>query len=569
MKNVLNRSLTTWCVLVLATLSSTQLYGLTSPAETISDDELLRGFEQYLPELSRPENESTPLLAKLFEINRTPPEVQRTLLETIYNSVISSNPYKNNVAKVRTFEKFTPCADELNVTSKRSVVCKKAIEKLLNRPVASNQLPRIGCAFSGGGMRAAICTDGFIKGAYKAGLDGALLYTSSVSGSTWFEAPAHLSNKSYGEFADEFLMRVSTGILGKRPNEQLADLLSSSAVVIDSFLRRIAFDETPTIIDLYGMLIGMTFFGPEERKNILNIDLTSQIPHIALGQAPIPLYSAVYANTSKKKTTYSWVECSPFEVACYEHRAAVPAWAFGRRFETGESKNAAPALSLSYLMGVWGSAISISFAELYGQVVGSMEPKALFEPLKELIEESLIGSIRIFPAKIRNVTYHLDKAPDPTTRMHTIIDAGLAVNVSVVPLLQRNLDIIIVCDFSSDIDNCQELRKAEEYARKNNLPFPKIDYTGAADRPYTIFGDQTGTAPIIIYVPLLKNPRYLPNFDPRVLMGAGQFMNVTNFAYNIEQAKQVAGLLEFTVAELKNDLVKLINQVVDKKGQTA
>lgn len=569
MKNVLNRSLTIWCVLVLATLSSTQLYGLTPPAETISDDQLLRGFEQYLPELSRPENENIPLLARLFEINKTTPEVQRTLLETIYNTVISNNPYKNSVAKVRTFETFKPCHDELMIVNKRALVCKKAVEKLLKKPISNQQLPRIGCSFSGGGMRAAICADGFMKGAVKNGLDMAFLYTSSVSGSTWFEAPAHLTDKSYGDFADIFLARISTGILGKRPTEQLNDLLTSSSVILDSFLRRLAFDEVPTIIDLYGLMLGLTLFGPEEKKNILSIDLVSQIPYIAQGQSPFPIYSATYAKIDKKRTSYAWVEFTPFQVTCYDHKAAVPSWAYGRKFEMGESKNAAPSLSLAYLMGIWGSAISISFAELYGQVVNQLEPKALFDPLKELIEASYIGNMRVFPAKIRNVTYKLEKAPDPTTNMHTIIDAGLTVNVSVIPLLQRNLDIIIVCDFSSDIDNCQELRKAEEYAHKNNLPFPKIDYTGAADRPYTIFGDQTGTAPTIIYVPLLKNPRYLPNFDPRVLMGAGQFMNVANFAYSHEQAKQVAGLLEFTVAEMKNDLVTLINQVVAKKGQTA
>lgn len=529
---------------------------------------MLRDFDRYLPELTRIDGDHEPLLAKLFNINQTPPDIQRTLLETIYNTVISNNPYKNKIAKVRTFETFQICQEEQSIANKRALVCKKAIEKLLKRPISMSQLPRIGCSFSGGGMRAAICTDGFIKGAAKTGLDTAFLYTSSVSGSTWFEAPAHLTDKSYGDFADIFLARISTGILGKRPSEQLSDLLASSTLIIDSFLRKIAFNEAPTIIDLYGIMLGMTIFGPEDKKNILSIDLTSQIPHIAQGQAPIPLYSAVYAKTGKTKTTYSWVEFSPFEVACYEHRAAVPTWSYGRRFDAGESKNASPALSLPYLTGIWGSAISINFAELYGQVVDSLEPKEFFKPLKELIDDSVIGNIRVFPAKIRNVTYHLDKAPDQLSKEHIIIDAGLHVNVSVIPLLQRNLDIIIVCDFSSDIDKCQELHKAEDFARKNNLPFPQIDYTGAADRTYTIFGDATGTAPIIIYIPLLKNTRYRPNFDPRSQMGVGQFMNVANFAYSHEQAKIVAGLLEFTVTELKDDLVKLINQVVDRKAST-
>lgn len=526
--------------------------------ESISDDDMIRGFEKYLPELRGTDSNQIPLLTRLFYENKTSPEVQRGILEFIYNSIISNNPYKDKIAKVRTFEAFSPCTEEIALVTKRVPVCKKAVEKLVNGKLTDAQLPRIGCAFSGGGARAAYCSCEFARHADKAGLADAFLYTSSVSGGTWFDAAAHLTRKRYSEFADDFVNRGINGILAKKPREIVNELMSHSSLILDAFLRRIAFNETPTVIDLYGILLGLTFLGQENKNTLPTIDLTNQTPFITDGQLSIPLYSAIYAQVNKKKTVYSWVEFSPFEVTCYEHKAAVPAWSYGRKFDSGESKNTAPALSLPFEMGIWGSAISISFGELCREVFSNLEPKSLFEPLKEFIEESVIGDVRIFPAKIRNMTYHLDKAPDQTSRTHTIIDAGIKVNVSIIPLLQRHMDIIIVLDFSSDLENCEELRNAEEYARKNNLPFPKIDYTDAAKRTFSIFGDWAHKTPVIVYVPLLQNPRYLPTFDPRQLMKSGNFMHITNFAYEKYQLDLISGYMKQVVADIMPDLIMLM-----------
>lgn len=564
MKTFKTRSVTLWCALLVITFSSAQLYADT-PIETVSDEVLLQGFEQYLPELvSKQDHE--PLLATLFSINRTPLEVQRTVLESIYNSVISANPYKDRTATVRTFDRFTLCQDESATIGKRATFCKSAIEKLLNRKITDNQFPRIGFCFSGGGIRAAVSADGFMKGLAKTGILDTGLYTAALSGSTWLLAPWITSGKKYEEFADELLVRIANGIIGKKLSEQLSDLTSFSSVIVSTFLRRIAFEELPTVIDLYGLMLGLTLLGPDEKKQLLHLDLTSQIPHINQGQAPLPLYSAVYVKNGNSAPSYEWVEFSPFEVTCYDQKAAVPAWAFGRKFEKGTSKNAAPSLPLCYLMGIWGSAISISCGELFGMVVNKLEPQALFDPLKQLLNATTLGDIRIFPAIVRNPTYHLEQSPDQLEPTYTIIDAGIPCNIPLPPLLHRNLDIIIIGDFSSDLEDANELRRAEKYAHAHKLPFPKINYEGIATRTYSVFGNANGDAPIVVYITLVKNTRYLADFDPLKLMGLGYFMNVLNFNYSIDQAKALAGLTEFTVTEMKQLLTKLIAHVVDKKA---
>ncbi len=563
MKTFQTRSVTLWCALLVVTFSSARLYADT-PVETVSDEVLIRGFEQYLPELIS-QQDHEPLLATLFSINRTPPDVQRTILETIYNSVISTNPYKDRIATVRTFDRFTLCQDENSTISKRATFCKNAVEKLLNRKIAENQLPRIGFCFSGGGIRAAVSADGFMKGLSKTGILDTGLYAAALSGSTWLLAPWITSGKRYEDFADELLVRISNGIIGKKLSEQIYDLTSFSSVIISTFLRRIAFEELPTVIDIYGLMLGLTLLGPNEKKQLLHLDLTSQAPHINQGQAPFPLYSAVYVKNGDNAPSYEWVEFSPFEVTCYDQNAAAPAWAFGRKFEKGASKNAAPSLPLCYLMGIWGSAISISCGELFGMIVNKLEPQALFDPLKQLLNATTVGDIRIFPAIVRNPTYHLEQSHDQLVKAHTIIDAGIPCNIPLPPLLHRNLDIIIIGDFSSDLEDANELRRAEKYARTHNLPFPKINYEGISTRTYTIFGNANGNAPIVVYIPLVKNTRYLADFDPIKLMGIGHFMNILNLNYSIDQAKTLAGLTEFTVTEMKQLLTKLIAHVVDKK----
>ncbi|MCL5436639.1 MAG: hypothetical protein M1549_02045 [Candidatus Dependentiae bacterium] len=551
----------------MVALLTTFLSPLCAVAYDVTDEAMWRELERYAPELTRAQDGREPFLVTLFAINRTPPEVQRSILETIYNKIIATNLYKDLTAKVRTFKRFSLCEQERATMGKRGAGCKKAVEKLLKKSITPKQLPRIGICMSGGGMRAATSGDGFLKGLAATGLLDAALYLASLSGSTWLCAPWITSGESsYTPFADELLVRVSKGILGQSFSSQLLDLGTCSTVILESFLRHLAFNELPTVIDLYGLMLGLTLLSTEDKKQMMLVDLTSQTKCVSNGQTPLPIYSAVYVRDDGEKNIYDWVEFSPFEVSCYSQGTAVPAWAFGRSFENGVSKNAAPPLPLCYLMGVWGSAISISCGELFNMIVHNIKPQFLFDPLKLILQATLIGDVRLFPATVRNVAYGLSQSPDQKMPIRTIIDAGIHCNLPVAPLLYRNLDIIIIGDFSSDLTNAPELKKAEAYAHKHKLPFPQINYNGISTRTCSIFKDPNGKAPTIVYVPLIKNAGYSASFDPAELMQIGHFMSVLNFYYSLDEARRAAGLMEYTMTELSAELTNLIAQVVVKKA---
>lgn len=528
------------------------------------------GFRQYNPGLARlyeqQSSGSDTLLDALFNASTMSLTEKRSILEFIYNNVIGNNPYKDIEARVRSFSRFSFCDQEIAFIEKRGEKSLNNLQLLTGRFVTSQEFPKIGVCLSGGGVRAAIGAAGMLHGLEKAGILGSALWVASLSGSTWAVAPWISENKSCGDFIDGYLLRVSDGIIGKDLSNQLYDSASFIALITDVLLRRLAFDDKPNVIDMYGLLLGLSYFDETNKNALMSLDLASQGRFLTEGDYPLPIYSAAILRQDKRKNyNYAWLEFSPYEVASYDLKTAVPTWSFGRRFDRGISKSVSPSLPLHYLMGIWGSAISASFYEMFKFMLGKLQPHSLFDPLKLLLDETVIGDIRIFPAKIRNMNYHIPDFPETTTRVHTVVDAGISVNIPVAPLLQRGADIIIIGDFSADVATSNELRKAEMYAMSHNLPFPQIDYTGIASRPCSIFSDPTGAAPTVVYLPMAKNSHFNENYDPQILLGVGEPLNTTNFVYTQQQAEDLAGLMRFNVLESRDGIIDSINQMIDKK----
>ena len=125
---------------------------------------------------------------------------------------------------------------------------------------------------------------------------------------------------------------------------------------------------------------------------------------------------------------------------------------------------------------------------------------------------------------------------------------------------ERSVDIIIIFDASSDL-NGTELRKAEKLAQKYGYPFPTIDYARVND-VYSVYKHPTDThAPIIIYMPLVKNPGYMNGWDPH----ASDFTSTFNFSYTTEQVQQLSGLSGYSFLTSKKMILETIRDWVKKK----
>lgn len=493
--------------------------------------------------------------------------IPHQLLSSVYSHLTFQDPYAKATAKVRTYGKNSLCPEEIAATEARAEKCLNAIQKLVNQKINPKAMPRIAVAGSGGGTRAAVAFAGLLNGLDKDGFFDAILYIAGLSGSTWTVAPyAAAEQDSFKDFYPIFIDRIIHGIMNKPEHEALEYLQKFLPVLTEFIIRKLIFKDIPNVIDIYGFCLAVNFLGENAAQDFLNTGLMALQKNVEKGQRPYPILTSIIPLGDT--IHYDWVTISPYEVASDDLDAAAPAWAFGRSFDNGVSTNKAPFLPLGFYMGVCGSALSISFEELYEMYLNSI-PQSLVHALQTLSQPNAFGESRVFPAIIRNYTYNMKNSPRATSNFNTLVDAGISINLPLPPLLNpdRAVDIIIICDASGDVINAPELLKAQAYAQAHNLPFPTIDYSNITNQAFSVFNDgPSSNAPIIIYVPMIRNTNYSATFIPQNNMGNGQFMNTGNFDYSLAQANLLAGLLEESAHELKNALLSALQSVIQRKS---
>ena len=494
--------------------------------------------------------------------------IPQNLLEKIYGLLSKENTYNATKAYVRVCDQSTSMGyDEKKIITHRLANCNSAFEKLLGKKIPLRQTPRVALCCSGGGVRAALSTAGFLYGLEQEKILDGVLYAAGLSGSTWTIAPWMYSPDTFCTFYPAFMKRITHGFLHTSATTGIKDLKNALPTIANYLLKKLVFNETPSVIDIYGYCLALTLFDENLKNNYLTVDLADQKAFIQQGQRPFPLYTAVIPHDDNEN--YSWITFSPDEITISDLYAAVPAWGYGREFVKGASTTFAPPITGGFLLGLWGSALSVSCEEFSKLILRSLEPKTIFGPLAQFLESSSIQDSRFFPAKLRNITYQLPQFPLSEETHTTVVDAGLHFNIPLPPLLTRDrkVDIIIICDASADVLGAPELKLAEKWAHDNNIPFPKINYNGITDRPYTIFDDgKQSRAPIVIYVPMVYNPTYSTLFDPQESLGMGKFLNTLNFKYSDAQAHTLSGLFMEAVHELKDDFIATLNTVIERKA---
>lgn len=440
---------------------------------------------------------------------------------------------------------------EKQYLSARMSKVKLAQEKLLDLKLKDDEVLKIAFCGSGGGYRAMIATTGSVVGAQKIGLLDASTYFASLSGSTWMLSAWTQMGISPEEFKNQLIPRVK---------ENLFSGLSENVKNIASYLfKKYIFDEPLSLIDLYGMLLANKLLSGLGR-NIQDIVLSDQAGRVASGDWIYPIYTAVITKTMP----YQWIEFTPHEIGSSYLNSYVPTWAFGRKFLQGKSINFAPEQSLGFFMGIWGSAFSANFKEIYKNVQNLLSP-TLANALKYGTQELKFGTMRMYPAKLFNYTRGMLNLPLNQQETITLIDAGLGCNLPAVPLFrkERNIDVMIFLDASQDVNEALELKCAQAYAQANNLKFPPIDYTNIGQKVISVFQDEKDpTVPIVIYMPRIKNIKYSPNFDPTANILSGGYLSTDNFAYTPEQFTTFSGLTEFNMVDSKDIIINVLKNLI-------
>ena len=250
----------------------------------------------------------------------------------------------------------------------------------------------------------------------------------------------------------------------------------------------------------------------------------------------------------------------------------------GRHYKKGTSINHTPELPLSVLLGTWGSAPAATINSIIS-TLEKEEPayKEFLELLKKYLKK--IGKDRLIPCEL--------KLPNFTKGMNTplsdhknlqLIDAGIEMNLPYPPVSgiwpERTADIMFFFD-NSEGPVGDELKKCSKYAKKNNLPFPPINFTDINKKTISIF-KVNQQEPLIIYMPgisdshLWEKYKSDPQFKNYNLTGfdfkketENGFCQTQYFQYSLEHSNLVSHQTEFNILANQDIITQAIKWKID------
>ena len=558
----------------------------------------------------------------------------------------TASPYDDTVAEVERRDGLG--AEEATYTQRRKRAALPHLWRFVHGTAASStstlsasSAPTVAICLSGGGYRAMLGSLASMKALDELGVLSASSYMAGLSGSTW--AMSQLYSRP-----DAATSPLDLGtILGRVCESVSLPLLSlpSSAAAREELLaivRRSIVDklyhsqQSLTITDMLAWFISQrvlasvppaaadsdkpaaTAASPAARTYISNLTLSSQREALATASLPFPLYSAV---SSPEQMQF---EFSPYSVGSYESSAFIPTWAFNRPFAASRSTSPFPREPhLSTLLSAFSSAhctdLSNQLREMASQMrAGERLKHGVSALVERMAREWKLDAVHPFEAiRFHSFLHQLASQPllpASLTQSDTlaVMDAGLAFNYPLVPLLQpcRAVDVVLLADFTSPPEAMDGtfLKAVQRYCAAHGLPLPRwtdgyqplgrthiqpdervkraqlqqaeriaahtsgeqaeLDALQAACHSrVTVFPGRREGVPTIVYVPLLSNERYDADFCPRRVFQSGGFTTTLNFVYRREESEQLCGLVEANVRECKDVLRQVVREKWEQKGR--
>lgn len=489
---------------------------------------------------------------------------------------------------------------------------KQALEQLLTMNLTDDEVPTIALCLSGGGYRAMLATIGMLQGACTPPktrgtittiahtlaswlyhtpaplpfhlptpvsstsgqtaptLFDTVSYCASLSGSTWAVSSWLYSHMSL----DAYCARLATNI-EKSPLEDI-----DFTALRKTLAQKQASHQPLSLIDVYGSLLAQKLlygFGTNPYETVL----TDQQAYAPSGAMPFLLYTTIIGESAPN---YQWAECNPYEIGSTYLSAWIPTQTFNRTYSNGISTDSTPEQPLSFLMGMWGSGMCMTTQEFVEFIKPNIQQEIIdlehgeqaflhgFEStVASLVHtpthtpghtKNIFTTQRLSPARVYNWTFNCSQLPMHKHETITLVDAGIDFRIPTPPLLrkERPVDIIIILD-ASDRPLGTELHLAQAYAQQHHLPFPHINYQ-TATLPFSVHGvGNAQGAPLIIYLPLVQNPKYHNGWNPR----AAAFTSTYNFKYTKEQTYLLTGLTKYTMIEHHHDILDIIRQWIVAK----
>lgn len=483
---------------------------------------------------------------------------------------IEYNPHAHHGAFIREGNQSHP--GERLYVQKRKQKVRAALEKVLQQSVNDEAIPTISCAFSGGGLRAAVGTLGYLSALEKSELLDAIMFGSFVSGSCWSYAGWCARGGSLDDYKKEFFSAISKGIIPKTQKE--IELIGKALLV------KIIQGQPVTLVDIFGLLVGNVLFGyyaPDPHQCYMS----HALERVRDGQWMMPIYTAIHAQEYPQGM---WYEFTPYETGSSWLGKYVPTWAFGRQCVDGQSIDYAPEQSLGYILGLCASAFAAEIQEIYETFKNNINSVKIRALLEELLKP--VANERLTYAQVHNFSAGMYKNALPQFKFLHLADAGTypGFNFPYPPITkqrpERDSDIIIFFNMGIDVSPGDSLLAAQKYARTHNLKFPPIDISSIEQDSVTVFKDVSDTTvPVLIYIPLINDPALwylldLPeyssykslvyNFDIKQCVTTGICETFQTY-YDQYTSEQIAALAEFNLRVHKERIVDEIKAVMERK----
>lgn len=381
---------------------------------------------------------------------------------------------------------------EAKALSRRLPRVKKHIENLLKKKLSYNNVPNIALLMSGGGYRAMIASLGFLRGIKSIDVLNAACYAATLSGSSWMYA---------GWLRHKISLECYTEMLKRKVSKNLFLTPIDFSEVGEILMRKIYNRKKITLVDLWGILIGNMLFS-EISPAGKNVFLSDLAPLVKKGKYPLPILTSI----SPYRDVYTWFEHTPWEVGSADYGYFVPIQAFNSRFYAGIVINRYHEETCGFHLGICGSAFAASAQDLFKIYKNEIADEVLLEALKDVINDLNLDDVRFSTAKIHNFMRRLDPQQVPQERMIDLIDAGIDIGLPFAPIMRRYVDILIICDASSDAPYGLALQQVAAYAKKYNVPFPTIPEGPIDVKSVSVFDDEANPkTSIVVYIPNENN----------------------------------------------------------------
>lgn len=183
---------------------------------------------------------------------------------------------------------------------------------------------------------------------------------------------------------------------------------------------------------------------------------------------------------------WQWFEFSPIEFGSDELEGWIPTWSFGRRFEKGTSTQKLPERSLSLVLGICTSApagpLAAWLATLYRNLPKGAFGTRIRNAADHWVEEHPDKAERLqshHPVHAMNEANPFFGAEtkegrgqgfENSPRIH-LVDAGMSNNLPTYSFFRpgRDVDIMLLGDFSSDVQSGAALERIADFGRSKGL----------------------------------------------------------------------------------------------------